>query len=134
MAIWKTYRVADAVTEIDEEKFVLPVIQRSLIWSENQMELLFDTLLKGDSFQIELTSNPTTGYSWKWVNRKSVSIVDTIGYKYLPDSLGLVGSGGKEIWLFKGIKIGVDSLCFEYNRVWEANSTVNTKTIYVRIK
>lgn len=50
MAIWKTYRVADIVTEIDEEKFVLPVIQRSLVWTEDKMELLFDTLLKGDSF------------------------------------------------------------------------------------
>ncbi len=50
MAIWKTYRIADAVTEIGEEKFVLPVIQRSLVWTEEKMELLFDTLLKGDSF------------------------------------------------------------------------------------
>lgn len=50
MAIWKTYRVADVVAEIDEEKFVLPVIQRSLVWTEDKMELLFDTLLKGDSF------------------------------------------------------------------------------------
>ncbi|PTQ87648.1 DUF262 domain-containing protein [Nitrosomonas ureae] len=50
MAIWKTYRIADAVAEIDEEKFVLPVIQRSLVWTEDKMELLFDTLLKGDSF------------------------------------------------------------------------------------
>lgn len=50
MAIWKTYRVADAVTEIDQENFVLPVIQRALVWTEDKMELLFDTLLKGDSF------------------------------------------------------------------------------------
>lgn len=50
MAIWKTYRVADAVTEIADQKFVLPVIQRSLVWTEDKMELLFDTLLKGDSF------------------------------------------------------------------------------------
>jgi len=50
MATWRTYKVADAVAEIDEEKFVLPVIQRSLVWTEDKMELLFDTLLKGDSF------------------------------------------------------------------------------------
>lgn len=50
MAIWKTYRVADVVTEIADQKFVLPVIQRSLVWTEDKMELLFDTLLKGDSF------------------------------------------------------------------------------------
>lgn len=31
MAIWKPYRIADLVAEIDEEKFVLPVIQRRLV-------------------------------------------------------------------------------------------------------
>lgn len=50
MATWKTYRVSDAVKEISEGKFVLPVIQRRLVWDEEKMELLFDTLLKGDSF------------------------------------------------------------------------------------
>lgn len=50
MAIWKTYRILDAIAEIDEEKFILPVIQRSFVWTEEKMELLFDTLLKGDSF------------------------------------------------------------------------------------
>lgn len=50
MAIWKTYRISDIVSEINDEKFVLPVIQRPLVWTEDKMELLFDTLLKGDSF------------------------------------------------------------------------------------
>jgi len=50
MAIWKSYRISDVVNEIDEGKFVLPVIQRRLVWDEEKMELLFDTLLKGDSF------------------------------------------------------------------------------------
>ena len=50
MAIWKSYRISDAITEIEDERFVLPVIQRRLVWDEEKMELLFDTLLKGDSF------------------------------------------------------------------------------------
>ncbi|MGV9206035.1 MAG: GmrSD restriction endonuclease domain-containing protein [Promethearchaeia archaeon] len=50
MAIWKSYRITEAITEIDNNKFVLPVIQRRLVWDEEKMELLFDTLLKGDSF------------------------------------------------------------------------------------
>jgi uncharacterized protein with ParB-like and HNH nuclease domain len=68
MAIWKTYRIADAVTAIGEEKFVLPVIQRSLVWTEDKMELLFDTLLKGDSFggvmviEEETNSKPLFNY------------------------------------------------------------------------
>lgn len=50
MATWKSNRVSDIITEIEDEEFVLPVIQRRLIWDEEKMELLFDTLLKGDSF------------------------------------------------------------------------------------
>lgn len=50
MAIWKSSRISDIITEIEDEKFVLPVIQRRLVWDEEKMEMLFDTLLKGDSF------------------------------------------------------------------------------------
>ena len=50
MASWEKYTVSDIVSEIDEEKFVLPVIQRELVWSEDKMVLLFDSLLKGNSF------------------------------------------------------------------------------------
>jgi uncharacterized protein with ParB-like and HNH nuclease domain len=50
MAIWKSYRISDVIIEIEDEKFVLPVIQRRLVWDEEKIELLFDTLLKGDSF------------------------------------------------------------------------------------
>ncbi|MDR2594515.1 MAG: DUF262 domain-containing protein [Fibromonadaceae bacterium] len=50
MANWDSKRIADAIAEIEDEKFVLPVIQRELVWTEEKMELLFDTLLKGDSF------------------------------------------------------------------------------------
>lgn len=50
MAIWKTFRITDAVNDISNNKFVLPVIQRPLVWTEEKITLLFDTLLKGDSF------------------------------------------------------------------------------------
>ena len=50
MASWKAFKVSDVVSDIDEEKYVLPVIQRELVWTEEKMELLFDSLLKGNSF------------------------------------------------------------------------------------
>jgi hypothetical protein len=50
MAIWKSYRIVEVIADIEDEKFVLPVIQRRLVWDEEKMQLLFDTLLKGDSF------------------------------------------------------------------------------------
>lgn len=50
MATWESYRIADIVSEIENDRFVLPVIQRRLVWEEEKMELLFDTVLKGNSF------------------------------------------------------------------------------------
>lgn len=50
MANWDPKSVSDTISLISENALVLPVIQRRLVWDEDKMELLFDTLLKGNSF------------------------------------------------------------------------------------
>jgi len=87
-----------------------------------------------ENFQLELDSNPTTGFAWKWTNKQSVTIVDSVGREYIPNTPVLTGSGGKEIWKFKGIKTGIDTIKLEYCRSWEAASTVTSKTITVKVK
>lgn len=42
--------VKNTITKIKDGEIVLPVIQRRLVWAEDKMELLFDSLLKGNSF------------------------------------------------------------------------------------
>lgn len=50
MATWDAVRVSDIVEDIHDGRVVLPVIQRRLVWKEAKMELLFDSLLRGNSF------------------------------------------------------------------------------------
>ena len=50
MAEWKAIKIHEIVRDINDNKIVLPVIQRNLVWDEEKMELLFDSLLKGNSF------------------------------------------------------------------------------------
>lgn len=50
MAQWKALSVKEAIIKIKDGEIVLPVIQRRLVWEEDKMELLFDSLLKGNSF------------------------------------------------------------------------------------
>lgn len=38
MASWESHRVVDIVDEIDEERYVLPVIQRELVWGEENLQ------------------------------------------------------------------------------------------------
>ncbi|MGC4020958.1 MAG: DUF262 domain-containing protein [Cyclobacteriaceae bacterium] len=62
MANWESYHISDIISEIEGGKYVLPVIQRRLVWEEDKMELLFDTLLKGDSFGGIMVLKEEQGY------------------------------------------------------------------------
>lgn len=94
----------------------------------------FYTIGVNDTLQLELPSNPSTGYSWFWSNKPSIPIVDTFELKFLPDTPILPGGGEKEIWIFKGEKVGTDTVKFQYKRSWETNSTIETRIIIVQVK
>jgi len=85
-------------------------------------------------FTINLVANPTTGYSWQWVNKQTVTTVDSIDFSYIVDRPGLIGGGGKEIWKFLGVKRGIDTLNFKYCRPWDQNSTVESRKIVINVK
>jgi predicted secreted protein len=93
-------------------------------------------VVKDSIFELKLKSNPTTGYSWKWIKNKDSKRIDSINSTYLRDTAapGMTGVGGYEIWKFKGKESGVDTLTFEYCRPWDPKSVVETKKIIVLIK
>lgn len=62
MANWESKSVSEIINDISENVFVLPVIQRRLVWNEDKMELLFDTLLKGNSFGGIMTIQEETDF------------------------------------------------------------------------
>ena len=116
-------------------QFLLPLA--ILVSCNSQKNIKADyEISKNEIFEISLISNPTTGYSWKWANKKPTSLLDTIGKSYIPTKVkdGIVGSGGTEIYKFKGNIVGIDTVKFEYCRSWEPNSTVETKKFIVKIK
>ncbi|NQU97531.1 MAG: protease inhibitor I42 family protein, partial [Chloroflexi bacterium] len=53
----------------------------------------------GETYEIALDSNPTTGYGWQVeYNDGDLELVEQ---RYEPDS-DLVGAGGKEVFVFRG--------------------------------
>ena len=87
-----------------------------------------------ESFQIELDSNPTTGFAWKWTNKQSDSIIDTFDFEFIPGTPGLIGGGGKERWSFRGLSSGTATIKMEYCQSWDTKSTMESKEIIVRVK
>ena len=70
------------------------------------------------SVELEFASNPSTGYCWAWVNKPDVAIVDTIDWVYRRNAEPLIGGGGNELWTFKGIQTGVDTIEMIYRQEW----------------
>ncbi len=119
------------------KKVVFTILAISLFSCNSQKNIKADYKVnKNETFEISLKSNPTTGYSWKWIKNQSSKILDSVSSMYIPTKVkeGIVGSGGNEIWKFKGNQTGIDTLTFEYSRSWEKNPSIETKKIIVKVK
>lgn len=69
-----------------------------------------------ETFHVVLTSNATTGYEWVWNNEAETTGITLLSseYKTSPDSKGVTGAGGEEMWQFKASAEGSHTLNFVY--------------------
>jgi inhibitor of cysteine peptidase len=86
----------------------------------------------GDNFKIELKSNPTTGYQWQLA--EPLNNIELVSSRYIPPNTNLVGAGGKEIWIFKAIKVGKTHISFKYLRPWESRQPEIQKIYLIDIE
>lgn len=75
-------------------------------------------LREGDLIRLSLEGNPTTGYTWEWVDDGSGVLSQDGEPEYTSDS-DLVGSGGMFVFKFKAAKTGTASLHLIYHRTFE---------------
>ena len=103
MANWETITVADTITKIADNNFVLPVIQRRLVWDEEKMEMLFDTLLKGNSFGgimvIEEEKDTKPLFAFRPFT-KDGSAISSISIEHLPQNHYFIIDGQQRLQTF----------------------------------
>ena len=89
----------------------------------------------GEQFIITLDSNPTTGYKWEASFDQSLLKLVKSEFKQDASKPGMVGVGGKEQFLFEGLKGTDTKITLTYKRPWEQQSSdakVLTFTVKVR--
>ncbi|MBS1174392.1 MAG: putative chagasin family peptidase inhibitor [Burkholderiaceae bacterium] len=86
----------------------------------------------GDTFSIQLRSNPTTGYRWQLVEPFDKTLLDKVSNHYQADANPnhMVGVGGTETWTFKALKSGHTEIQLHYIRSWEAQNVAAKITKY----
>ena len=99
----------------------------ALIWSLAATTAAFSkeniiNVRVGKKVVITLDSNITTGYRWQFVKPVDSKFLMILGLRYIKPDSKLVGSGGKEEWIFKALKPGKANISIQYVRPWENSS------------
>lgn len=76
------------------------------------------TLNAGDTLEIALAGNPTTGYSWEHAANDS-TVLDQIGEPEYKTDSNLVGAGGQFTFRFCAVVTGQAMIRLIYHRPWE---------------
>lgn len=104
----------------------------NIININDSYETQIEKIEKGIS--VSLKSNPTTGYSWSYKIQED-GIVEMARQKYIADvhKEGLAGSGGKENYIFKGVKAGETKVTFTYARPWKGGETDGSVSLLLKV-
>ncbi|WP_320054046.1 protease inhibitor I42 family protein [uncultured Acetobacteroides sp.] len=90
---------------------------------------------KGGTITFRLLEHTGGGYLWLWKNRAQVSVVDSIRViRWSASNTRKYGGPIYTIWKFRAVRSGIDTLRFEEQRVFQKNSTINTKVIVIRVR
>ncbi|MCI5196900.1 MAG: hypothetical protein D3919_11880 [Candidatus Electrothrix sp. AW5] len=92
--------------------------------SLNNKEMSKDiTVAVGDEFTLSLCSNATTGYRWpEQADISDTEAIQQIGHAYIAPPIKnppVMGAPGKEVWTFKAMKKGQNTVYLEYGQPWE---------------
>ncbi|MCB1278224.1 protease inhibitor I42 family protein [Prosthecobacter sp.] len=91
----------------------------------------------GETFTVDLESNPTTGYGWALDGKEDATVVRKVSDEFVgtPHPPGVVGVGGTEQWKFQAEKKGKTTLHFIYRRPWEKGiDPIRERTINVSVE
>ena len=96
------------------------------------------TVKVGDTVQVILAGNPTTGYSWLTsLGDKDAAVLQQQGeavYAQESTDQSLVGGGGTFTFTFKAAAPGQVVLKFDYARPWESVQPLETYSVTVTVK
>ena len=75
----------------------------------------------GQECRIELSANSTTGYAWSVAAAADKVLQESAKSEYVsdPNPDHKVGVGGMQVWHFKAVQAGTQTMKLEYRRPWE---------------
>ncbi len=115
-------------TEVLEQKQILVSIKKKSKSPDAQYSVHV-----GDSFEVALGSNPSTGYSWE-ISSIDGNMLEMSAEDFIPSPIPMVGSSGSQVFTLKALEKGTTEIIFIYKRPWDDDSVSAEKVIRINIQ
>ena len=92
------------------------------------------TVNAGETFDLVLPSNPSTGYQWDIVPELDVNIVEYVEQGYIPEEPVMPGSGGMDVWTFRAVSVGETTIVLGYYPPDNDTDPGETVTFSIRVE
>ena len=92
------------------------------------------TVKAGETFELVVPSNPSTGYDWDIIPELDETLVQFVSQEYLPEQPVKPGSGGVDVWTFRGINPGDTTVVLGYYPPANTNDPEEVVTFSIRVE
>ena len=72
------------------------------------------TVTAGETFDLVLPANSSTGYRWDIVPEMDENLVEFVAQDYIAEEPVMPGSGGVDVWTFRAINTGDTTIVLGY--------------------
>lgn len=88
----------------------------------------------GETFDIVLPSNSSTGYRWNILPGLDANLLELVGQNYIAEQPVIPGSGGVEVWTFRAIGPGDTTIALGYFPPSNETDPEETVTFSIRVE
>ena len=92
------------------------------------------TIKSGETFDLLVPSNSSTGYRWGIIPELDMNIVEFVEQGYLPEEPVMPGSGGMDVWTFRAVNAGDTTIVLGYYPPGNGTDPEETVTFSVRVE
>ncbi|HSL42258.1 MAG TPA: protease inhibitor I42 family protein [Anaerolineales bacterium] len=91
-----------------------PTVETPNTLSEPTDHTQLITVKAGETFDLVVPSNPSTGYHWEILPALDENMLELIAQDYIAEEPVLAGSGGVDVWTFRAVDAGDTTIVLGY--------------------
>jgi inhibitor of cysteine peptidase len=92
------------------------------------------TVKTGETFDLVLPSNPSTGYRWGIIPELDENIVEFVEQNYVSEQPVIPGSGGVDVWTFRAGNAGDTTVVLGYYPPSNPNDPEEVVTFSIHVE